>query len=99
MVKVHTSIVTPPPPRPWTGCQSIAGLPPSIYTPGWRETKCSKVPCLRKQRDGRGLNPGPPDPVFEVLTAQPHTPPLVVKRQLTVKDFKATSQGESFNSA
>ena len=30
----------------------------------------SKVPCLRKQRDGRG----PPDPEFEVLTARPHTP-------------------------
>ena len=36
--------------------------PVPIYTPWWRETKCSKVPCLRKQRDGRGLNPGPPDP-------------------------------------
>ena len=45
-----------------------------IYTPGWRETKWSKVPCLRKQRDGRGLNPGPPDPEFEVLTTQPHMP-------------------------
>ena len=29
--------------------------------------------CLRKQRDGRGLNPGPPDPEFEFLTARPHT--------------------------
>ena len=45
------------------------------YTPGWRETKWSKVPCLRKQRDGRGLHPGPPDLEFEVLTARPHTPP------------------------
>ena len=26
--------------------------------------------CLRKQRDGRGLNPRPPDPEFEVLTAR-----------------------------
>ena len=48
--------------------------PVPIYTPGWRETKGSKVPCLRKQRDGRGLNPGPPDPEFELLTTQPHTP-------------------------
>ena len=24
-----------------------------IYTPGWRETKWSKVSCLRKQQDGR----------------------------------------------
>ena len=47
----------------------------SGYTPGWRETKWSKVPCLRKQRDGRGLNPGPPDPEFEVLTTRPHSPP------------------------
>ena len=37
-----------------------------IYTPGQRERKWSKVPCLRKQRDGRRLNPGPPDPEFEV---------------------------------
>ena len=29
------------------------------YTPGWRETKWSKVPCLRKQPDGRGLYPPP----------------------------------------
>ena len=98
MVKVHTSIVTPPSP-PGRDASPSQGYPPSIYTPGWRETKCSNVPCLRKQRDGRGLNPGPPDPVFEVLTAQPHTPPLVVKRKLTVKDFNATSQGKSFNSA
>ena len=31
--------------------------------------KCSKVPCVKKQHDWRGLNPGPPDPGFEVLTA------------------------------
>ena len=33
----------------------------------------SKVPSLGKQRDGQGLNPSPPDPQFEVLTARPHT--------------------------
>ena len=72
------SIVTPP----WTGSYSIAGLPPismspvPIYTPEWRETKWSKAPCLRKQRDGWGVNPGTPDLEFEVLTARPHTPPL-----------------------
>ena len=67
---VHRRI-TPSPPPP----SSVSPVP--IYTPGWRETKWSKVPCLRKQRDGRGLNPGPPDPdpEFEVLTARPHTPP------------------------
>ena len=27
-----------------------------------------------KQRDGRGLNPGPQDPKFEVLTTRPHMP-------------------------
>ena len=96
MVKVHTSIVTPPPLDGMLVHRRVT--PQHLYT-WWREAKCSKVTCLGKQRDGRGLNPGPPDPVFEVLTAQPHTPPLVVKRKLTVKDFKATSQGESFNSA
>ena len=56
------------------------GYPPSsmspvhIYAPGRRETKWSKVPCVRKQLDERGLNPGPPDAEFEVLTARPHTP-------------------------
>ena len=57
--------------------------PVPIYTPRWRDTKWSKVPSLRKQRDGRGLNPGPPDPEFEaltradnlVLTARQHKPP------------------------
>ena len=51
--------------------QHVAG---THYTSGRRETKWSKIPSLRNQRDGRGLNPGPPDPEFEVLTAQPHTP-------------------------
>ena len=46
---------------------------PCNYTPWWRETKWSKVPWLRKQRDGRGLYPGPPNMEFEVLTARPHT--------------------------
>ena len=55
--------------------RSVSPVP--IYAPGWRETKWSKVPCLRKQRNGQGLNPWLPDPEFEVLTAQPHTPPLI----------------------
>ena len=58
--------VTPP-------AASVSPVP--IYTPGWRERKRSKVPCLRKQRDRRGLNHGPPDPL-EVLTTEPHTSPL-----------------------
>ena len=46
-----------------------------FYTPGCRrEIEWSKVPCLRKQCDWRGLNPGPPDPEFEVLTAWLLTP-------------------------
>ena len=38
--------------------------PVPIYTPGWREVKWSKVPCLRKQSSGLGLNPGPPGVKF-----------------------------------
>ena len=34
-----------------------------------------KLLVLRKQPDGRGLNPGPPDLQFEMLTSRPHTPP------------------------
>ena len=52
-----------------------------INTLGWRGTKWSKVPCLRK-RDGRGLNLGPSDLEFEVLTTRPHTPPQAAKRSL-----------------
>ena len=51
--------------------QYVAG---THYTSGRRETKWSKIPCRRKQRDGRGVNPEPPDPEFEELTARPHTP-------------------------
>ena len=49
---------------------------PFINTPEWRETKWSKVPCLRKQCKGRGFNLTPPDPEFKVLTTWPHMPPL-----------------------
>ena len=38
--------------------------PVPIYIPGWREAKWSKVPCLRKQSNGLGLNPGPPSVKF-----------------------------------
>ena len=54
-------------------------MPPvPIYTPGWREAKWSIVPCLRKQRDERDLNPRPPDPWFKVLTAWPHMPSVLL---------------------
>ena len=53
-----------------------------IYTPGWRETRWSRVPCLRKQGDRWGLNPRPPDPEFEVLTTLPYSLHLTaIKRQ------------------
>ena len=50
----------------YTGFLSMK-LPGSIATPPW--TGCLSI------ADGRGLNPGPPDPEFEVLTAPPHTRP------------------------
>ena len=50
-----------------------------------KRDKVSKVPCLRKQRDGRGLNPGPPDREFEVLTTRPHTPPAVARESKSVR--------------
>ena len=56
----------------------------AIYTPEWRETKASKVHCLRKQRDGRGLNPRSPDPEFEVLNTRPLMPPLNLLRKLLI---------------
>ena len=52
--------------------QYVAGTHLSTWV---KRDKWSKLPCLRKQRDRRGLNPGPPDPEFEVLTTRPHTPP------------------------
>ena len=55
---------------------SMSPIP--IYTPGWREAKWSKVPCLREQCDGQGVNPRPQDPEFDVLTTRPHTPPHVI---------------------
>ena len=45
-----------------------------LYTWVNQQTKWSKVQCLTKQCDRRGMNPRPPDPELEVLTAQPaHT--------------------------
>ena len=47
---------------------------------GEERVEWRKVPCLRKQRDRRGLNPEPPDSGFEVLTTRPHTPPNKIIR-------------------
>ena len=87
-MKHARSIATPQ----WTGCQSIAGLSPSsmspvpIYTNEWRETKWGKVPCLTKQRDGRGLAPDLQE--FEVLTINrsAYTPPHSATLRNTLKD-------------
>ena len=59
-----------------------------FYTPGWREPQWSKVPCLLKETtrcDGRGLNPRPPYPLVEVLTARPHTILVVYQFHLQVQ--------------
>ena len=62
-----------------------------VYTPGWRESKWSKVPCLRKHLDGRGFNTRPSDPEFEVLTTRPPTPPLLQHSSiLFVRDCNQT---------
>ena len=36
---------------------------PQPYVAGAHLKQWTKVPCLRKQCDRRGLNPGPPDPL------------------------------------
>ena len=52
--------------------------PVPIYTPEWRETMWSKVPCLRKQRNSEAWTPDLQIPQFEVLTIRPHMPPQKV---------------------
>ena len=59
--------------RRWVTPSSMSPVP--IYTPGGRETEWSKALCLRERRDGRGLNPEPPEPEFEVLTTRSQTHP------------------------
>ena len=61
--------------------QYVAGT--HLYT-WWRETKWRKLPCLRKQCDGQGLNSRPPDSGFEVLTAWTHVPPLDLYNSLVL---------------
>ena len=48
------------------------------------------VPCLRKRRDGRSFNPGPPDPELEVLTARPHTP--LHRRKMSTHALQKTAR-------
>ena len=69
----------------WTGCYSNRMSPIPINTPGWRETKWSKDPRQGKQHKGRGLNPGSPDPEFEVLTARSHIIVTVYQFHLQVQ--------------
>ena len=70
----------PPPPPPLLGQDGMLVhrreyvFGTHLYTWVKRETKWSKVPCLMKQRDGRGLDPGPPDPKFEASTARSRIP-------------------------
>ena len=58
------SIATPP---GWDASPS-QGYPPAV---------CRRYPLIQPECDGRRLNPGPPDPEFEVLTTRTHTPPLL----------------------
>ena len=67
---------------PGWDASALQGYPPVVCrcypftrVSQWRETKSSRVPCLRNQHDGWGLNPWPPDLEFKVLAAQPHMPP------------------------
>ena len=69
--------------------------PVPIYTPGWRETKWSRINCLRKQGDGRSFNPGPPE--FVVLSARPHTPPFWGEGLTGVPTVKPVWQGRESN--
>ena len=68
--------VTPPPP-------AVCHRYPFIHLGDKRQSGV-KLTCLRKQRDRRGLNPRPLDSEFEVLTAWPHTPPLITIQITTV---------------
>ena len=95
----HLRVMLLPPAR---DASPLQGYPPSsmspipIYTPGWREAKWSKVPCLREICDREGVNPRPQDPEFDVLTTQPHTPPHVIwvykliRIKALIKHFFAT---------
>ena len=62
------SIATPPPLLDGMLVHRRVTYPPAVccrypfILQGEERIKGSKAPCLRKQRDGRGLNPGSPDP-------------------------------------
>ena len=55
--------------------QYVAGIH-LIYIHWWRERKGSKGPCLRIGNKGLARLE---DPVFEVLTVRPHTPPKTLR--------------------
>ena len=50
-------------------------LPPGQDASPSQRYPTAECPCPRKQRDGQGLNPGHPDPKFEVLPTRSRTPP------------------------
>ena len=69
-----------------------------FYTPGWRETKWSKIPFLRKQHDGQDLNTRPPDLEFKVLTAVPQMPLIAIHcRYFKIICLKCTLQWNPIN--
>ena len=55
-----SQVSPPPPPAVWRRYP--------FYTPGLRETKWSKVPCQRKQRDRRGFKC--PSPKFFIFLSE-----------------------------
>ena len=72
------SIATPRPPgrdaSPSQGYPLAVGRQHTLIHLGEERQKWSEVPRLNKQHDGQDLNHGSPDPEFEMLRAQQHTP-------------------------
>ena len=68
--------------------------PVHIHTPGWRETMWGKVPCLRKQHDGRDWdsNHRPSDLKLNALTTTPLRPHHVKKNVVVYLKAKQTNK-------
>ena len=73
---------------PGRDASSLQGYHPSsmwpvpIYTPKWRETRWSIVPCQTKQRDGEAWTSNLQIRSWRRLTARPHTPPWVAQGKM-----------------
>ena len=63
----------PPPPPPPAVCYRY----PFIHLGKKRQSGVKFV--VKETTRRRGLNPGPPDPEFEVLTTRSHTPPKILQ--------------------